>query len=175
MAGDRNVVGDWLRGAAAAGLPFRLTLHQLTRYPLTPAGPRLFVCENPAVLRTAAAELGPDAAPLVCTEGVPSAACLRLIAAAARAGVRIHWRADLDWTGLRGTAEAITRFGAIPWRMSTSDYLTALERGDSEPLRGSPATSPWDPALAGHLTRTGRAVMEERLLPILLADLDAAL
>jgi hypothetical protein len=32
------------------------------------------VCENPAVLRVAGAELGAGGTALVCTEGVPSAA-----------------------------------------------------------------------------------------------------
>lgn len=168
---ENHVVTDWLRDAAGFGIPFRLTLHQLSLDPLTPVGPELYVCENPAVLRTAATELGVGCAPLVCTEGIPSAACLRLLDAAARAGVRISWHADLDWTGLRTTAEAIRRFGARPWRMSGDAYLAGLDRGDSEPLRGSPADSPWDVSLTGQLSRHGRAVMEERVLTDLLADL----
>lgn len=35
--------------------------------------------------------------------------------------------------------------GAATWRMSTADYLAALEMGDSEPLRSAVATSPWEP------------------------------
>jgi uncharacterized protein (TIGR02679 family) len=170
-ARENHMVSGWLRDATEGGIPFRLTLHQLTGDPLTPTGPQLFVCENPAVLRTAAGELADTCAPLICTEGVPSAACLRLLRAAAGAGVSIRWRADLDWTGLRTTGDGIGRFGAAAWRMGSGDYLAAVERGQSEPLRGAPAASPWDPPLAGHLSRVGRAVMEERLLPELLADL----
>ncbi len=55
--------------------------------------------------------------------------------------------------------------------MSAADHESALAAGDSEPLRGSPAPSPWDPALARRMRETGRAVMEERMLPLLLADL----
>jgi hypothetical protein len=40
---------------------------------------------------------------------------------------------------------AITRYDAIPWRMAATDYRTALETGDSEPLKGAPAPSPWGP------------------------------
>jgi uncharacterized protein (TIGR02679 family) len=165
---DTHVVADWLRDAAGFGIPFRLTLHQLSTDPITVTAPDLYVCENPAVLRAAAAELGEASAPLICTEGQPSAACHRLLTAARG---RIHWRGDFDWTGLRTTAAAIDRHDATPWRMSTPDYLTALETGDSEPLKGPAANSPWEPSLAERMSAHGRAVMEERLIPTLLADL----
>jgi hypothetical protein len=61
----------------------------------------------------------------------------------------------------------------LPWRMSTGDYLRAIDAplADTEPLKGAPAPSPWEPALAGVMATRGRAVMEERLIPLLLADL----
>jgi len=170
-AGEGHVVAGWLRDAADFGIPFRLTLHQLSADPLTPDAADVYVCENPAVLRVAAAELAESAAPLVCAEGQPSAACHRLVAAAVAAGARIHWRGDFDWTGLRTTATAIDRYGARPWRMDADAYTTALATGESEPLRGAPAPSPWDSALAERMHHTGRAVMEERLIPDLLTDL----
>lgn len=121
-------------------------------------------------------ELGPGGAPLVCTEGVPSASCHRLLASAAGqpggTGGRacIRWRGDFDWTGLRITAEGIARYGVIPWRISAADYVGALSSG-SEPLKGPAAGSAWDPALAEQMRSAGRAVMEERLIPQLLSDL----
>jgi uncharacterized protein (TIGR02679 family) len=165
---DTHVVAGWLRDAASFGIPFRLTLHQLTADPLTVAAPEIYVCENPAVLRAAAAELAESCAPLICSEGQPSAACHKLLAAAR---ARIRWRGDFDWTGLRTTATAVTRYQAIPWRMAATDYCTALDTGDSEPLKGTAAPSPWDPQLADEMTERGRAVMEERLIPALLGDL----
>jgi uncharacterized protein (TIGR02679 family) len=129
------------------------------------------VCENPAVLRAAEAELGPACPPLICTEGIPSAACHRLAAGLHEAGCTLRWRADFDWTGLRITADAVRRHAARPWRMTAQAYAQALAEGDSVPLKGSPAPSPWEPALADALHTGGRAVMEERLLPGLLADL----
>jgi uncharacterized protein (TIGR02679 family) len=165
-----DALGRWLTEAAAAGVPFRVTLHQLAAMPVTLAGPAVHVCENPAVLRAAAAELGSRCAPLVCTEGIPSAACHRLLAAARQ----VHWRGDFDWIGLRTTAAAIARYGAIPWRMSAAEYSAALAGGDSEPLKGSPVTSPWDAELASRMRSAGRAVMEERLIPRLLSDLATA-
>lgn len=168
--GDDPLAG-WLTEAADRHTPFRITLHQLVTMPIVPHAPVVHVCENPSVLRaavTAAAD-----APLICTEGVPSAACNRLLRTLAGAGAAIRWRGDFDWTGLRTTATAADRYGATPWRMSTADYATALAAGESEPLRGAPAASPWDPDLAARMRRTGRAVMEERLVAELLADLAA--
>jgi uncharacterized protein (TIGR02679 family) len=170
---ENHPVAGWLREAADGGIPFRLTLHQLTLTPLTPTAPEVFVCENPAVLRAAVADWTSSHPPLVCTEGVPSAACHRLLA-----GVRgtITWRGDFDWTGLRTTADAIRRHDARPWRMSVADYRRAIDApgAETEPLRGAPTGSPWEPALATAMHQRGRAVMEERIIPELLADLAAA-
>jgi len=171
-------LGRWLTEAAALGTPFRITLHQLSSMPVTLDVPAVYVCENPAVLRAAAAELGASCAPLICTEGIPSAACHRLLASAvgpparqAGSGAVVHWRGDFDWTGLRTTAAAIVRYGATPWRMSADDYAAGLAGGDSEPLKGPPAGSGWDPGLAERMRSAGHAVMEERLVPELLSDL----
>jgi uncharacterized protein (TIGR02679 family) len=166
-----TVVCDWLRDAADFGIPFRLTLHQLATDPVVPAARTIFVCENPAVLRAAAGELKDTGAALVCTEGVPSAACHKLLGDAVRAGARLHWRADFDWAGLRITADAVARHGARPWRMTAADYTAALSKGESTPLAGPPAASPWDPELARAMNVSGSTVMEERLLPALLSDL----
>ena len=171
-------LGRWLTEAAAVGAPFRVTLHQLSSMPVVLDVPAVYVCENPAVLRAATAELGGKCAPLICTEGIPSAACHRLLASAvdqpaeqAGNGAVVHWRGDFDWTGLRTTATAIARYGVTPWRMSADDYAAGLAGGDSEPLKGPPAGSSWDPGLAERMRSAGRAVMEERLIPELLSDL----
>ena len=100
---------------------------------------------------------------------MPSAACHRLLSQATGS---IAWRGDFDWTGLRTTAAAVARYGARPWRMSVQDYLTAIDAplAETEPLRGPPAPSPWDPDLASVMAGRGRAVMEERMIQLLLAD-----
>lgn len=168
-----HVIAGWLNDAADLGIPFRLTLHQLATDPVVPGAREIFVCENPAVLRATTAELGPDSAPLVCTEGVPSAACRRLLDAATQAGARLRVRADFDWPGLRIVGSALATPGAAPWRMAAADYHTAVAEGVSTPLAGPPAPSPWDPELAVLMAEQGRTVMEERLLPALLEDLAA--
>ena len=166
-----GLVSGWLNDASQSGVPFRLTLQQLVIGDVRPERADVFVCENPAVLRVAAADLGADCPPLVCTEGMPSAACHKLLGSAVAHGARLRWRADFDWTGLRIVNAAITSHGAEPWRMTAADYSIALEAGESTPLTGPPAASPWDQELTALMTEHGRAVMEERLIAVLLTDL----
>jgi hypothetical protein len=105
---------------------------------------------------------------LICTEGVPSAAVHALLASAPQAVVR--WRNDFDWTGVRLTAAAVTRYpNAVPWRMAAADYEPVSGTGPA--LIGAPADTRWDPPLRAAMLRAGRAVKEERLLGGLLADL----
>jgi uncharacterized protein (TIGR02679 family) len=165
-------LGRWLAEAAEDGIPFRATLQQLVAGPLTVDAPLVHVCENPAVLRAAAGRLGERSAPLLCTEGVASVACRLLVAAARRGGAVVRWRNDFDWPGLRMTAAALAEFGALPWRMSAEDYRAAQQRAPAaEALAGRAAPSPWDPPLAVAMARAGQAVMEERLVDELIADL----
>jgi uncharacterized protein (TIGR02679 family) len=167
-----GLVGSWLTEAARAGVPMRVTLQQLRLAPLTLHCEEIFVCENPAVLRAAAARLGAGCRPLVCTEGVPAAAVHALLRAAP-AGTVIRWRNDFDWTGVRLTAAALTRYpDAEAWRMGTEEYRSAAGAGPA--LLGVPAATPWDPPLCDAMRQAGWAVMEERLLDRLLADLDQA-
>lgn len=165
-----GLLGRWLTDAAHSGVPMRVTLHQLRLAPLALARAEVFVCENPAVLRAAATALGSWAPALVCTEGVPSAAAHTLLRAAT--GAVIRWRNDFDWTGVRLTAAALDRYpNAVPWRMTAADYLPGSGTGPA--LIGAPAATSWDPALQEEMRKAGRAVMEERLLDALLADLRA--
>jgi hypothetical protein len=84
----------------------------------------------------------------------------------------IHWRNDFDWPGVRLTAAALVRYpNAVPWRMASADYRAAA--GSGTPLVGAATDTPWEPALRDAMCRTGRAVMEERLLSDLLLDLQA--
>ncbi len=164
-----GIIADWLRQATTLGLPVRLTLHQLRVAPFVMTAADVFVTENPAILR-AASTLGPAAPPMVCTEGVPSAAAHRLLASAP--DVVLWWRNDFDWPGVRMTTAALARYPtARPWRMTAADYLAA--GGEGPFLAGSPVSTPWDPSLSDEMRRVGRAVMEVRLLAILIDDLRA--
>ena len=102
---------------------------------------------------------------------MPSAAAHLILAYAPDAV--LWWRNDFDWPGIRMLALARRRYVHMrPWRMSTADYLAACDAGPV--LVGSPVETPWDPPLADEMCRVGRAIMEERLLPVLLDDLRAS-
>ncbi len=170
-AGDG--LGEWLTSAKAHGTPFYVTLHQLVTMPVT-VSPGLLVhaCENPAVLRRAAAELGAGARPLICTEGQPSTAFHRLVAAIRKAGGALSYHGDFDWPGISIANGIITRHNARPWRLSTADYENAVRsNADYVSLTGTPQPTPWAPSLAAAMTALGSAVYEESVADRLIADL----
>jgi len=168
-------LAEWLTGAARLGVPFYVTLHQLMTLPLTIRGALVHVCENPAVLRRAAAELGAGSAPLLCAEGQPSAAFHQLAAVVARGGGELRYHGDFDWPGLAIAGSVMRRHGARPWRMSAADYIAGI-RADAEHVRltGTPQPTPWDPELAEVMTATGRVLYEETVTDALVSDLSAS-
>jgi uncharacterized protein (TIGR02679 family) len=165
-------LGEWLAGAARLGVPFYVTLHQLMTLPLSVGGVPVHVCENPAVLRRAAGELGPASAPLLCTEGRPSTAFHRLAGAVTGSGGELRYHGDFDWPGIAIAGAVMRRHGARAWRMSSADYAAGA-RADAEyvPLAGTPQPTPWDPALGDVMSVTGRAVYEESVADALVTDL----
>ncbi len=162
-------LGEWLTSAARYGTPFQVTLHQLAAHPVKVSCPRIFVCENPAVLRRACAELGAACPPLVCTEGRPSTAFHRLVGMAVGAGAELWYHGDFDWPGVAIAADVIGRYGGRPWRMGASDYRLAARPGVG--LGGDPVDTPWDPGLRETMLAEGHAVYEETVGDQLLADL----
>jgi len=171
LAADGDGLGEWLTSAKAHGMPFYVTLHQLVTMPVTvtQAG-RVYVCENPAVLRRAAAELGAAARPLICTEGQPSTAFHRLAAAVTQSGGALSYHGDFDWPGVAIATGIITRHSAQPWRFGATDYEEAVSAGAVK-LAGTPQPTPWDPSLAGLMSAHGRAVYEESVADRLMSDL----
>lgn len=104
--------------AAAGAEPVWLTWRSLAGT-FGPTDPDVYVCENPSVLIAAAAQLGRRCLPLVCTNGRPSAAARRLLAALAGGGTVLHVRADEDSAGrqiVSGLNAAIP--GMRLWRYS---------------------------------------------------------
>lgn len=171
-------LGEWLTGAAAYGVPFQVTLHQLTELPISVRHPVVHVCENPAVMRRACAELGAATLPLLCTEGRPSTAFHRLAELITSSGGILRYHGDFDWPGIAMTNFLIARHHAVPWRMSVADYVGVITAepgriGDSGriALKGTPQPTPWDPALADLMARHGHAVYEEAVADSLIADL----
>jgi uncharacterized protein (TIGR02679 family) len=167
-------LGEWLTGAASMGVPFYVTLQQLMALPLTVRSGRVHVCENPAVLRRAAAELGPGSAPVLCTEGRPSVAFHHLADVVVSGGCELWYHGDFDWPGMAIASSVMGRHGARPWRMTTADYSAGI-RADVEHVRlaGTPQPTPWDPDLGLVMAATGRAVYEEAVADQLIDDLSA--
>lgn len=165
----------WLADAARLGVPFYVTLHQLITLPLTISGALVRICENPAVLRRAAGELGAASAPLVCSEGQPSAAFHQLAGVVISGGGELRYHGDFDWPGLAIASSVMRRHGAMPWRMGAADYLAGL-RADIEhvKLSGTPQPAPWDPELAQVMVTAGRVLFEETVADDLIRDLSGA-
>lgn len=161
---------DWM---ADGGEPCVLTLRQLARRPPRTAPPVVHICENPAVLSAAADLHGPDARPLVCVQGQPSAAALTLLARLHELGAAFRYHGDFDWGGLRIATTLSGHVPWRPWRYTADDYREAVAAAgpDLRPLDGKPAPSPWDPDLALALADHALRVEEEAVLDVLLTDL----
>jgi len=168
-----------LRGWAADGQAAVLTLASFggTRSARPPAarspGRTVWVVENPSVLAAALARLGTGCPPLVCVAAGRTPLRSRCCGNCARTGAALAYHGDLDADGVRIAAYVLARTGARPWRMSTSDYLAAVQ--PAGPPAGRRITeAPWDPDLAPAMRDRAVAVPEERVLDTLLADLLAA-
>jgi uncharacterized protein (TIGR02679 family) len=173
LAARGDGLGEWLTDASTRGVPFYVTLQQLIAMPVAPLGATtVHVCENPAVLRRAAADLGPRSRPLICTEGQPSTAFHRLAAAVTNASGALRYHGDFDWPGIAIANSVIKRHSASAWHMTAADYQAAIrEDADHVKLSGGPEPTGWDPSLADAMIATGRAVYEESVADPLIADL----
>lgn len=165
---------DWM---ADAGEPAVLTLRCLTRPTQVPAVPTtgtVHICENPAVLSAAADTFGPACPPMVCLQGQPSAAALTLLRGLSAQGAGLLYHGDFDWGGVRIATALRRSVPWLPWRYTAAHYRAAAARvGEAAPdLTGSPAATPWDPALAVALAERGVRVEEEAVLGELLSDLE---
>ncbi|SNS06313.1 TIGR02679 family protein [Actinomadura mexicana] len=167
-----GVLARTLRMWAEAGHAAVVTLQQLRDSP----DPRVdaahvWVTENPTVLALALRRFGDRCPPMVCSSGWPNSAAIRLLHALAEEAA-LHYHGDLDGEGVRIAAHVMAKTGALPWRMSSGDYLAALRRAEGDlPGPGRVSEAPWDPELASHLRARGVAVLEEMVAETLLGDL----
>jgi uncharacterized protein (TIGR02679 family) len=170
---DRTATGRALAALGSVGQPAVLTLRQLVRdAPRPPRGGTAYVCENPTVVLAAADRLGPRGAPLICLQGQPSTAALRLLRLYADSGWALRYHGDFDWGGFRIAGRTLAEVPWTPWRYTAADYRTALsDHPDTAPLTGTPVGTPWDPALADAVREAGRRIEEELVLDRLLSDL----
>ncbi|SDJ28232.1 Protein of unknown function C-terminus [Actinokineospora alba] len=130
--------------AREAGEPSVLTLRQLGSDPTLGVGARrVWICENPIVLATAADELGAD----------------------------FTYHGDFDWGGIRIANRLTQHFHWRPWRFDTLAYNHTLGRSMGQALAGRQAVAVWDADLSPRLAEAGAADHEELLLPDLVTDL----
>lgn len=170
-ATDDSATSSMLKPLADSGEPAFLTLRQLVRdHPDWDCRDRpIHVCENPAVVAEAAAELGRRCRPLICTRGQPSAATGTLLHALSCCGARLLYHGDFDWPGIRIANRIIERHGALPWRFGTDDYRSAPPSG--KPLSGSAVAACWDAELEVAMMTRGEVIEEELCIEKLLGDL----
>ncbi|WP_280234517.1 TIGR02679 family protein [Nocardia cyriacigeorgica] len=170
VTGTDSTVGRVVTACREAGVAAVLSLQQLRAVdrPLTVAE-RIWVVENPSVLATAVARFGDRCPPMVCVSGWPSSAAVVLLDLLSGDGARLYYSGDFDGEGLRIAANLAARTGALPWRMTTGDYLAAA--GDNGPAVGRVTPVPWDPELSVQMCRHGVAVSQERIIDVLLSDI----
>lgn len=165
-----------------AQAPVLLTIDQVRSGGVEAVAPDgvVHVCENPTVVEMVADRWSTSTTAggeerevvLVCTSGQPSTAVLDLLEALTSRGAECRYHGDFDWGGLRIAATVARRVTWMPWRYAAADYLAgAAHEVTSRPLIGSPATSPWDPALAEAMARKGLAIEEEAVADLLVEDL----
>ncbi|WP_215541545.1 TIGR02679 family protein [Amycolatopsis sp. CA-230715] len=159
-----DVVSTVLRLATDAGNAAALTLQQLRGVVALDAPSEVWIFENPSVLALALDRFGASCPPMACTSGWPSSAGILLLKLLKDAGATLYYHGDFDGEGLRIAANVVARTGAVPWRMTTGDYLAAVADG---PPVGRVTPVPWDSELAEHLVRVGKTVPEERVARIL--------
>jgi len=169
----RSATGRALGALREAGQPAVLTLRQLVNDDIPAGAQRVWVCENPVVVSTAADELGPACAPLICTSGQPSAAAMHLLRQLAADGGRLAYHGDFDWGGIRIGNVVFGRLLAEPWRFRARDYQETVGAGTpyNHALTGAPTEASWDAALQPEMAATGLAIEEEHVLDQLLTDL----
>ncbi len=164
-----DIASQILRVCADAGHAAVLSLGHLMSSDVAGGLPSdAWVFENPSVLALALARFGRRCPPIVVTAGWPNSAAIALLGQLTTAGTALHYHGDFDGEGLRIAAAVAARTGAVPWRMTSADYLEAVAQG---PPVGRVTEAPWDADLAGHLSREGVTVSEERVAAKLLDEL----
>jgi uncharacterized protein (TIGR02679 family) len=173
MGADPLAAG--IRVRSDANCETHLTLRDLRRVNTwVEADTEVFVCENPRVVE-AAMDAGARQ-PMVCTAGNPRVVVNVLLEQLVASKARLHYRGDFDWPGVSIANRVIKEHGALAWRMNAQDYEDAIAQSaavidDLPLLDGLPVDAVWDADLTPLMVRTRRAVHEESLLDLLVADL----
>jgi uncharacterized protein (TIGR02679 family) len=168
-------LADGSQPLSPAGEPGYASLRMLLRSPPRWAvrGHDIYVCENPNFVAIAADQLGRRCAPLICTDGMPAAAQRALLGQIVRAGGQLLYHGDFDWAGVQIANHMMRVYGARPWRFSSADYKSAVEKHarSEHRLAGTIVEALWDAALAPSMHEHGQAFAEEGLSDELIGDL----
>jgi uncharacterized protein (TIGR02679 family) len=157
------------------GQPGYLSLRTLLRSPpcWEVAGLEIYICENPNLVAIAADQLGSNCAPMMCTDGMPSAAQRALLTQLKKGGARLMYHGDFDWPGLQIANEVMDAYDASPWRFCAADYCKAVNSLASVTHRlvGAPVRAVWDLSLSDVMQAHEVAFAEEALAASLMPDL----
>jgi uncharacterized protein (TIGR02679 family) len=159
--------------ATDLGLPLHLSQFALREHPLVVApGADVLVVENPRIVEAAAQRR--SAIAVIATNGNPSSAVRLLLRQLLDQGASVRYHGDFDAAGLAICAR-MHALGLKPWRMTSIDYLDALDAADEAGVAlpiddaAAPAT-PWDLTLQRTFAKERRVVHQERLLDLLLGS-----
>jgi uncharacterized protein (TIGR02679 family) len=168
-----TVTSNVARVAASSGEPVHLTLRMLLRYPPTwdVAARTVFVCENPSILSMAADRLGVDCAPLICTNGMPGATQQTLLRQLVAGGARLAYHGDFDWPGVRIGNFVLRELQAFAWRFSAEDYVAGCAGSTGTLPDDERMEAAWDARLSAEMRTRRKAIHEEAVGEILMADL----
>jgi uncharacterized protein (TIGR02679 family) len=149
----------------------RLLLRSPPRWDVS--GREVYVCENPNLLAIAAAALGEQCAPLICTNGMPAAAQRALLQQLADVGAKLRYHGDFDWAGINIGNYVIREYGASPWQFGAAEYEIAISAttAPGHRLEGSEVVATWDSALTLQMHARQIAIAEEAVAGALLKDL----
>jgi uncharacterized protein (TIGR02679 family) len=164
-----------LAALSESGQPAVLTYRQLAVDDIGRCPEVVWVCENPAVVASAADRVGATAAALVCVNGQPGAAVVRLLTRLVEGGSSLRYHGDFDAGGVSIARTLARRVPWSPWRFDEDHYRAACAAGAPLPtFSGTVAETPWDPGLAGAMDELRCRVEEESVLLELLRDLEIA-
>ncbi len=163
-------------GAGIPGEPAWLSLRQLLRNPPTwrLAGCRVFVCENPNIVRHRRRQPWCRLRPAGLHRRHARRRPARIARPARRRRRAVHYHGDFDWPGIGIGNLVIRRWSAAPWRFGAADYLLAVDRCATarRPNLGAVTIeASWDRELGRAMRERGLAIAEEAVVQALLGDL----
>ena len=170
--GDSSPTARALAALSDSGQPAVLTYRQLAVDDIGVCPRVVWVCENPAVVAAAADRFRRSAPALVCVNGQPGAAVVRLLTRLVKGGSGLRYHGDFDAGGISIARTLARTVPWVPWRFDEKHYRAACAAGESfSRFTGTVGETPWDPGLSAAMHEFRLRVEEESVLHELLDDL----